>query len=222
MLCQWTGTTGTPKGCLLTHRGLYWAIEAMCEYPRPVTTPGVDKRLALACKSPLPSLHYALAPSLFTKIIMISKPLFFAPSTAIAFDVHISEIAQSWALGTALLSAPRLSLLADLPRVIREKRISHMGIVPSMLKACVPGGPEEVMIDVDVDASADEKEWKEGERKQRCALKYLVSGGEKISDEVLKMWAGREDVILANFYGCVYLFLSLYTSGAQSIILFTD
>lgn len=48
------------------------------------------------------------------------------------------------------------------------------------------------------------------EGKKRCALKYLVSGGEKISDEVLKIWAGREDVILANFYGCVSFFPPLY------------
>lgn len=76
-----------------------------------------------------------------------------------------------------------------------------------MLKACVPGGPGEVMIDVDV--AEDGEKRKEGERKQRCALKYLVSGGEKISDEVLKMWAGREDVILANFYGYVSFFPSI-------------
>ena len=44
-----TGTTGKPKGCLLNHRGIYWAIKAMCEYPRRVTNPATDKRLAMAC-----------------------------------------------------------------------------------------------------------------------------------------------------------------------------
>lgn len=43
------GTTGKPKGCLLNHRGIYWAIKSMCEYPQDVTNPGVDKRLAMAC-----------------------------------------------------------------------------------------------------------------------------------------------------------------------------
>ena len=43
------GTTGKPKGCLLNHRGIYWAIKAMCEYPRGVTNPATDKRLAMAC-----------------------------------------------------------------------------------------------------------------------------------------------------------------------------
>ena len=45
-----SGTTGNPKGCLLTHRGLYWAMEAFCLLPKPVTNPDTDKRLALACK----------------------------------------------------------------------------------------------------------------------------------------------------------------------------
>lgn len=43
-----TGTTGKPKGCLLNHRGIYWAINAICEYPREVSSPDTDKRLAMA------------------------------------------------------------------------------------------------------------------------------------------------------------------------------
>lgn len=60
------------------------------------------------------------------------------------------------------------------------------------------------------------------EGKKRCALKYLVSGGEKISDEVLKMWAGREDVILANFYGCVLTLFFPRVYYALPSYLFTD
>ena len=49
------GTTGKPKGCLLNHRGLYWAIKAFCEHPQEVTNPDTDKRLAMACTC-VPSL----------------------------------------------------------------------------------------------------------------------------------------------------------------------
>jgi len=52
-----SGTTGKPKGCLLNHRGLYWAIKSMCEYPQDVTNPDTDKRLAMACAHILRRLH---------------------------------------------------------------------------------------------------------------------------------------------------------------------
>ncbi|KAH8830049.1 hypothetical protein DL96DRAFT_1706868 [Flagelloscypha sp. PMI_526] len=117
-----SGTTGTPKGCLLLHDGLFWAIEAMCLHARPVTQPG-DKRLGLASQ---------------------------------AFDVHVSEIVQG---------------------VVERVGITHLGMVPSMLEAMLPEGPEGL------------------------PLKYVVSGGEKISDGLIKKWTGRGGVVLANFYG---------------------
>ncbi|KAJ1310440.1 hypothetical protein OPQ81_007173 [Rhizoctonia solani] len=138
-----SGTTGTPKGCLLNHRGLYWAIEAMCTYPRPVTNPSTDKRLALA---------------------------------SIAFDVHISEICQTWCLGICLVSAPRYEVLADLQGNLINLGITHAGMVPSMIEATL-SGPDDL------------------------PLKYLVSGGEKISDSLLRKWANHPSLILANFYG---------------------
>ncbi|KAF5368041.1 hypothetical protein D9758_004463 [Tetrapyrgos nigripes] len=138
-----SGTTGTPKGCLLNHRGLYWAIEAMCVFPHEVTNPDTDKRLALA---------------------------------SIAFDVHISEICQSWRLGTRLVSGPRYELLANLQENIISMGITHLGMVPSMIEATL-SSPDDL------------------------PLKYLVSGGEKISDSLLKKWANHDKLILANFYG---------------------
>ncbi|KAG8774039.1 Non-ribosomal peptide synthetase [Ceratobasidium sp. 428] len=138
-----SGTTGTPKGCLLNHRGLYWAIDAMCTYPRRVTQPGVDKRLAIA---------------------------------SIAFDVHISEICQAWCLGIRLVSAPRYEILADLQENLIKLGITHAGMVPSMIEATLTG-PDDL------------------------PLKYLVSGGEKISDSLLRKWANHSSLILANFYG---------------------
>ncbi|QRV86117.1 AMP binding enzyme [Ceratobasidium sp. AG-Ba] len=140
-----SGTTGTPKGCLLNHRGVYWAIEAMCRYPRPVTQPDTDKRLALA---------------------------------SVAFDVHISEICQAWCLGIRLVSAPRYEILADLQQNLIDLGITHAGMVPSMIEATLTG-PNDL------------------------PLKYLVSGGEKISDSLLRKWANHPSLILANFYGQV-------------------
>ncbi|PWN41063.1 hypothetical protein IE81DRAFT_304267 [Ceraceosorus guamensis] len=140
-----SGTTGNPKGCLQLHRGLYWAIEAMCIMPRPLTNADTDRRLAMA---------------------------------AVAFDVHISEIVQSWALGLCLVSvASRLSLLADLQDNIERFGITHIGMVPSMIEATLTKTPEELPI------------------------KYIVSGGEKMTDAVLSKWAAHPGIVCANFYG---------------------
>ncbi|KAJ3918621.1 hypothetical protein F5877DRAFT_78832 [Lentinula edodes] len=138
-----SGTTGTPKGCLLNHRGLYWAIIAMCKLPSKITNPDTDKRLALA---------------------------------SIAFDVHISEICQSWCLGIRLVSGPRYEFLANLQENIINIGITHLGMVPSMIEATL-SSPDDL------------------------PLKYLVSGGEKISDGLLRKWATSPKLILANFYG---------------------
>ncbi|KAL1744045.1 hypothetical protein HDZ31DRAFT_64457 [Schizophyllum fasciatum] len=91
-----SGTTGTPKGCLLEHRGLYWAMVSFCALPRPVTNPDTDKRLSLA---------------------------------STAFDVHISEICQSWGLGTRLVSAPRFELLTQLRKHVIDIGITHVGML---------------------------------------------------------------------------------------------
>ncbi|KAK0465926.1 acetyl-CoA synthetase-like protein [Desarmillaria tabescens] len=138
-----SGTTGNPKGCLLTHRGLFWAMDAFCALPKPVTNPDTDKRLALA---------------------------------STAFDVHISEIVQSWCLGSRLVSAPRFELLTQLRRHIISIGVTHIGMVPSMIEALL-------------------------ESPDGLPIKYLVSGGEKITDSLLKKWSARPDLVLANFYG---------------------
>ncbi|KIK69360.1 hypothetical protein GYMLUDRAFT_645683 [Collybiopsis luxurians FD-317 M1] len=138
-----SGTTGNPKGCLLEHRGLYWAMQSFCALPKPVTNPDTDKRLALA---------------------------------STAFDVHISEIVQSWCLGSRLVSAPRFELLTQLRKYIIDIGVTHIGMVPSMIEALL-GTPEGLPI------------------------KYLVSGGEKITDSLLQKWSSLPNVILANFYG---------------------
>ncbi|KIY73113.1 acetyl-CoA synthetase-like protein [Cylindrobasidium torrendii FP15055 ss-10] len=138
-----SGTTGNPKGCLLEHRGLYWAMLSFCALPKPVTNPDTDKRLALA---------------------------------STAFDVHISEIVQSWCLGSRLVSAPRFELLTQLRKHVVDIGITHMGMVPSMIEALL-------------------------QKPDGLPLKYLVSGGEKITDSLLEKWSNREGLVLANFYG---------------------
>lgn len=81
---------------------------------------------------------------------------------ATAFDVHISEIVQSWCLGSRLVSAPRFELLTQLRKHIVDIGVTHVGMVPSMIEALL-GTPEGLPI------------------------KYLVSGGEKITESV-SLW----------------------------------
>jgi acyl-coenzyme A synthetase/AMP-(fatty) acid ligase len=99
-----------------------------------------------------------------------------------AFDVHVSEIVQCWALCLTLVSAPRFEVLSDFRGVVERVGITHLGMVPSMLEAMLPEGPEGL------------------------PLKYVVSGGEKISDGLIKKWTGRGGVVLANFYGFIVSF----------------
>lgn len=72
------------------------------------------------------------------------------------------------ALATALpiLSAPRATLLEDLPYYIRELRVSHLGIVPSLIEATMGAAQE------DEDAG------------RGTTLRYIASGGEKMTDSV--------------------------------------
>lgn len=140
-----SGTSGNPKGCLLMHRGLYWAIKMFVEIPSKITNPDTDKRLAMA---------------------------------AVAFDVHVSEMVQGWAIGTRLVSvSSRMSLLADLQGTIERFGITHIGMVPSMIEATLTKQPSEL------------------------PLKYITSGGEKINDNVLRKWASNPNILFANLYG---------------------
>jgi len=83
-----------------------------------------------------------------------------------AFDVHISEIVQSWSLGSRLVSAPRFELLTSLRQHVQEMGITHIGMVPSMIEALL-------------------------ENAGGLPIKYLVSGGEKITDSVSILRDGK-------------------------------
>ncbi|KAI0647071.1 hypothetical protein C8Q79DRAFT_1000106 [Trametes meyenii] len=147
-----SGTTGTPKGCILTHRGLTeatWALSGICA--------------AVKIQNPSDGNYLSIA--------------------SVAFDVHLAEILVALALGIPILSAPRALLLEDLPYYVKHLRISHVGIVPSLIEATM-GAVQE-----DEDSG------------HATSLRYIASGGEKMSDAILDKWASHPKVRLANFYG---------------------
>lgn len=83
---------------------------------------------------------------------------------AIAFDVHISEIFVALAIGSTIVSASRNELLEDLPHWLRMLNVTHVGIVPSLIEATM-GAVDKI-------------------ENGGLALRYIASGGEKISDSV--------------------------------------
>ncbi|CAL1704680.1 unnamed protein product [Somion occarium] len=147
-----SGTTGTPKGCLLTHKGLTeasWAIG--------------DMSAQVAMDDPANGGYLSVA--------------------SVAFDVHLSEILAPLTTGFPIVSAPRALLLEDLPFYIKELHISHIGIVPSLIEATMNA------VQDDVDSG------------HLTSLRYLASGGEKMSNAILDKWGNHPIVKLANFYG---------------------
>ncbi|KAG2157195.1 hypothetical protein DEU56DRAFT_8353 [Suillus clintonianus] len=146
-----SGTTGTPKGCLLTHEGLAEAILALSSFSAAVNMGNIRDGRYLGVAS-------------------------------VAFDVHIAEIFVSLSLGMVLLSAPRSILLENLPYYISLLGVTHVGIVPSLIDATMGAVQEDEAMD-------------------GMKLRFIASGGEKISDSILDKWADHPKVRLANFYG---------------------
>jgi hypothetical protein len=81
--------------------------------------------------------------------------------TAVAFDVHLTEVLTPWMLGFATASAPRSELLEDLAAGIEFIGATHVCCVPSLIEATFGGLKNGV-----------------------GQVKYLISGGEKITDNV--------------------------------------
>ncbi|TFK76388.1 peptide synthetase [Pluteus cervinus] len=145
-----SGTTGLPKGCLLTHHGLAQVMLALGNTAANVRMENVSDGRYLAVAS-------------------------------IAFDVHLAETWVPVTLGIPLFSAPRSQLLGDLPYYVKSLGITHVGIVPSLIEATMGA--------VQTDGVNE------------MALRYIASGGEKMSDSILDKWADHPQVRLANYYG---------------------
>ncbi|KAF5380902.1 hypothetical protein D9615_004009 [Tricholomella constricta] len=146
-----SGTTGNPKGCLLTNKGLSQAVVAL-------SGAAADVRMA-----------------------DLSQGRYLAVAS-VAFDVHLAETFMPIALGMPLLSAPRSQLLENLPFYVKRLGITHLGIVPSLIEATMGAVQDE-------DGGSN------------TALRFIASGGEKMSDAILDKWADHPKVRLANFYG---------------------
>lgn len=147
-----SGTTGNPKGCLLTHQGLAEAILALSSFSAAVQMDNIRDGRYLSVAS-------------------------------VAFDVHLAEILVSLSLGMVIVSAPRGILLENLPYYISLLGVTHVGIVPSLIDATMGTVQEDEAM-----ASG-------------MKLRFIASGGEKISDSILDKWADHPKVRLANFYG---------------------
>ncbi|EJD05778.1 uncharacterized protein FOMMEDRAFT_119062 [Fomitiporia mediterranea MF3/22] len=160
-----SGTTGTPKGCLLTHDGFSQAIHALSWFANQA---GPNKR-----RWPQAGRYLAVA--------------------SIAFDVHLAETFVALSLGMTLICAPRSQLLEDLPRWLHRLRVTHVGIVPSLIEATMHAVAESAEL-----SAGGQNSGVEG---QSMELAYIASGGEKMSDSILDKWADHPLVTLANFYG---------------------
>lgn len=146
-----SGTTGTPKGCLLTHEGLVGAILAIGSFAAAVRMSDIRDGRYLSIAS-------------------------------VAFDVHFVEVFVPPSLGMVIISAPRGILLENLAYYISFLGVTHIGIVPSLIDATMSTVQED-------------------EAMGKMNLRFIGSGGEKISDSILDKWADHPKVRLANFYG---------------------
>ena len=108
-----------------------------------------------------------------------------------AFDVHLAEIFVALAVGITILSAPRSLLLEDLPYYIKNLRISHVGIVPSLIEATMG------VVQEDEDSGAT------------TTLRYIACGGEKMSDAV-------RNAFFSPFHFQTLLLTRFWTSGRRT------
>lgn len=91
--------------------------------------------------------------------------------------MHLAETFVGFSLGMTVISAPRSQLLEDLPRWLHRLRVTHVGIVPSLIEAAMHAVAEssESAPDANKQVNGDEK---------TMDLAYIASGGEKMSDSV--------------------------------------
>ncbi|KAG0635451.1 hypothetical protein HOY80DRAFT_1011858 [Tuber brumale] len=140
--CLYTsGTTGTPKGCELTHEN---AVQAMLAFQR-LFSPHWDSE---------------------------SRFLQFA---SFHFDVSVLEQFWSWSVGICVTSAPRDLIFQDLALTIRELRITHLDLTPSLASLIKP------------------------EDAPLLCKGVFITGGEQLKQEILDSWG--EKGCIYNGYG---------------------
>ncbi|CUS14787.1 unnamed protein product [Tuber aestivum] len=140
--CLYTsGTTGTPKGCELTHEN---AVQAMLAFQR-LFSPHWDSE---------------------------SRFLQFA---SFHFDVSVLEQFWSWSVGVCVTSAPRDLIFQDLALTIRELRITHLDLTPSLATLIKP------------------------EEAPLLCKGVFITGGEQLKQEILDVWG--EKGCIYNGYG---------------------
>jgi amino acid adenylation domain-containing protein len=140
--CLYTsGTTGTPKGCRISHEN---AVQAMLSFQR------------------LFKDHWDAD----------SRFLQFA---SFHFDVSVLEQYWSWSVGICMSSAPRDLILEDIANTIRQLRITHIDLTPSLATTL---SPEDV---------------------PSLCRGVFITGGEQLKQEILDIWGPKRCIY--NGYG---------------------
>ena len=146
-------TTSTPKRCLLAYEGLAQAIFLLSWYIFKAHRPPMQY-IAVACRSICLLLVYAT---------------YWHVCKTVVFDVHLAETFMPLSVAMTLVSAPCLQLLKDLPHWLRYLCVTHVGIVPSLIKV--------TMCALEGDRVLDSEE-------HSTNLYYIASGSKKMTDLV--------------------------------------
>ncbi|KAI9757933.1 MAG: NRPS [Chaenotheca gracillima] len=140
--CLYTsGTTGTPKGCELTHEN---AVQAIVSFQR------------------LFAGHW-------------NQDSRFLQFASFHFDVSVLEQYWSWSVGICCTSAPRDLILQDIAETIRQLKITHIDLTPSLARILHPDDVPSLWPGV------------------------FITGGEALKQEIIDIWGPKECIY--NGYG---------------------
>ncbi|KAF2422748.1 hypothetical protein EJ08DRAFT_475481 [Tothia fuscella] len=89
----------------------------------------------------------------------------FLQACSQAFDVSVFEIFFTWSSGMCLCSATNDALFADLEECIRNLRITHLSLTPTVATLVNP--------------------------KNTPTVRFLVTAGEAVTEKVKRMWSGH-------------------------------